>query len=95
MPDIQPGGIQGVHDAGYAADDQRLRMGILPAEDGHHLRAQFGNLQGIQIMGGDDQIGFRRQLVGWVAPVGVGKGSEPAGFDEFCQPLLNGLVVRL
>ena len=75
-------GIEHVHDAGDAAHNEGLRMRVLAAEDGHHLGRHLGDLQGIEVVGHDDQVGLGWQLEGGVAPVGIGKGPEPAGFDD-------------
>jgi hypothetical protein len=52
--------------------------------------APFGlQAQGLDVMGTGHQVGFRRQLVGRMAPVGVGEGAELPAVDKGLQPLLH------
>jgi hypothetical protein len=73
-----PAGVEGIHDGADAAHHEGLGVGVLSAEDGLHLRRRLGELEGIQVVGGDDQVRFRGKLEGRVSPVGVGEGAEPS-----------------
>ena len=64
-------------------------MGIFSAENGMHPGGLGLKPQGFDIMGCCHQVGFRRQFVGRMAPVGVGKGSQLAAVDKGLQPVLN------
>ncbi len=69
--------------------------GFLPPKMAIICAPSLETCKGIEVMGHDDEICLGRQLEGRIAPVGIGKGSEPAGLDELFQPLLYGLVVGL
>ena len=45
--------------------------------------------EGFDVVGRGHQVGFRRQFVGGMAPVGVGEGTELAAFHEGLDPLLD------
>ena len=77
--------IDGAGDAAH----QPVRVRILAAEDGVDLDDVLLEIEGLQVMGDGHQVGFRRQLVGRVAPVGIHEGSELAGFDELLHPVLD------
>ena len=63
--------------AGYAAHN-KIGMRILATEDGVQLGHVALPGQGFQIMSDRHQVGFRRQLVGRVAPIAIGEYSQLA-----------------
>jgi len=62
---------------------------VLAAEDGVDLDDLLLEVQRLQVMRHRHQVGLGRQLVRWVAPVGVRERPELAGFDELLQPVLQ------
>ena len=79
--------------AGHAAGHSGLEVRVLAAENG----VQLGRLdlvsQGVQIVLGRHQVGFGRQLVRGVPPIGVGERPELAAVDKGGQFVLDGREV--
>ena len=77
----------------HAPHQEGLRMRILAAQDGVNLDHVLLPLQSLQIMGGCHQVGFGRQMIGRVPPVGIGKGAETARGDKCLDLVLHRLEI--
>jgi hypothetical protein len=64
-------------------------MGILAAENGMHPGSSGLQAQRFNVMRTRHKIGFRRQFIGRVAPIGICKGTQLAAVYESLKPLLN------
>ena len=81
-----------VQRAGYAAH-KPVGVRIFAAKDGMYLNHVFLEIQGFQIVGHHEQVGFGRQLVGRVPPVAVGENAQLAGFNHAVEAILDGFEV--
>ena len=57
-------------------------MRVFAAEYGVHPRRFSLQTQGFNIVGTGHQIGFRRQFVSGMAPIGIGERTELATIDK-------------
>ncbi len=64
-------------------------MRILTAEDGVQLDDLPLPGERIQVVRNGHQVGFRRQRITGMSPVGVGEDPELAGLDEFLHSRLG------
>ena len=90
----QLGGVDGIlaigiHRAGHAAHQVGLGVGILGPKDGLDADHVPLPVQRLQVVGHRHQIGLRRQLVGWMAPVPVGKDAQLPALGKSVQPVLD------
>ena len=90
---VQALGVDGVHflqveGAGHPAD-QVVRVGVLAAEDGVDLDELLLPLQGVQVVGHGQEVHFRRQLVGLVAPVAIGEDAQLSALHELLHAALH------
>ncbi len=75
--------------------DEIVGVRVFAAENRMDLDDFLLPFQGLDVMGRGQQVHFRRQLVGPVAPVAVGENAELAAFDERGKPSLHvGEVLR-
>ena len=75
-------------------------MRVLAAKHGVNLDHILLPLEGVQIVGNADQIHFRRQLVGGMAPVAIGEDTQAAGGEcldlvLYCAEVGGGVLVPL
>ena len=63
-------------------------MRVLATENGVDLHPFFLQVEGFEVMGDRHQVGFRRQLVGRVAPIAIHERPELAAFEKLLQPIL-------
>ena len=70
-----------------------LRMRILPSQDGVHLDHFPLPVQRLEIVSDSQQIAFRRQFVGRMAPVCVGKKTQLTTVYKGLQPVAYALKV--
>jgi hypothetical protein len=66
---------------------------IFGAEDSVHARGTCLQPQGLDVMSAGHQVGFRRQIISRVTPVGVAEGPQLAAIDKGLQTLLHLLEV--
>ena len=79
----------------HAADEEALQVRVLAAEHRVHLDELALPVERLEVVRHRHQVGFGRQLVGRVAPVGVGEGPELAAIDELLRRSLHaGEVLR-
>ena len=80
---------------GHAAGQMPLQMRILGAPDCGDLCREDLLPQVVQIVPHGHQVGLSRKLIGGVAPVGVGKGTQLTGVNKGFQLSLEGFIVPL
>ena len=84
-----------VHRRRHAADEVRLEVRVLAAEDRVDLDDLALPVERLEVVRHRQQVGLGRQLVGRVAPVAVGEQAQLAGVDELLDPRLDALEVGL
>ena len=70
----------------HAAHQVGLQVRVLGAEDGVRLDNLALPVQGFQVVGHRHQVGFRRQFIGRVTPIGVGKSSKLSAANKGLRP---------
>ncbi len=85
----------GINRNGHPADQIRLQMRILGAEQGVDANNLALPIERFQIVRDRHQVCFGRQLVGGVSPVRVRKGTQLPRFDKRFDFVLHTLEVRL
>ncbi len=83
----QPRRVLDVLHAGHAADDDRLRMGVLATKDGHHLGGGALDAERVQIVRDRHEVLLGGQPVAGIAPVRVAEDPQAPRLDEvrsFC-----------
>ena len=73
----------------HAADEEALEVRVLAAEDRVDLDHLALPLERLEVVRDRHEVRLRRQLVGGVAPVGVGERPELAAFDKRLQPVTH------
>ena len=58
------------------------RWGFLPPENGVDLDETALPVERLQVMRHRHEVGFGRQLIGGMAPIGVGEDAELAALDK-------------
>ena len=89
--DGQVGGAVRIDRVGDAADRQVLDVRGLAAEYRYHLVDLALIIQGLQVVGGGQQVDLGREFHRRVAPVAAGKDAQLAAADEFFQTVLDRL----
>ena len=85
----------GIDRRGHAADEEALQVRVLAAEHGVHLDELALPVERLEVVRHRHQVGFGRQPVGRVSPVGVGERSELAAIDERLDAIADaGEVLR-
>ena len=72
----------GVDRRRHAADEEALQVRILAAQDGVDLDEAPLPVERLEVMRHGHEIGLWRQLIGRMAPIGVGENPELAALDE-------------
>ena len=85
----------GIDRRGHAANQEALQVRVLAAQHRVHLDELALPVEGLEVMRQREQVRFRRQAVGRMAPVGVGKRPELAALYERLDAIANtGEVLR-
>ena len=79
----------GIHRRGHAADQEALQVRVLAAEHGVHLDELALPVERLEIVRDGHQVRFRRQSIGRMAPVGVGKRPQLSAVDERLDAIAN------
>ena len=82
MPTLIDAWLVGVDGRRHAADEKALEVRVLSAEHRVHLDELALPVERLEIVGDGQEVGLGRQLVGGVAPVGIGERTELPAFDE-------------
>ena len=73
----------------HATHQETLQMGVLAAEHRVHLDELALPVERLEIVRDRHQVGLGRELVGRMAPVGVGKRSQLPALDKSLDPVAH------